>query len=157
MSCKSECKFGCTGSGYFQCNQCRTYKIKLEDLKRVLLEKINNGLLASGDKKIEDLNPYFLKKMSNYFYLNATNDQSEAIGLADMSSLISDYYLKKQIINITKDDSSIVFCVSDCPAQLAYKTLENFCTDDSQISASLYVNFLNNLFSCNLFYNQISF
>ena len=142
MPCKSECKFGCTGSGFFQCNQCRTYKIKLEDLKRVLLTKINDILSASGEKKIEDLNPFFLKKMSNFFDLNTTNDQSESIGLNEMSKLINDYYFRKEIINTTKDESSIVFCISDCPVQFPYKTLDNFCTDDTQISTSLYVQFL---------------
>lgn len=118
---------GCTGSGAFECNQCRTYKIKLSDLESVLLNRINSDLASKGEPSYQELDDLILMKyyQATQFSINKT----EVVSFSDMIKYYMEYYPKKNL-NHTQDKSLINFCVPECPSYFKFKTSDYFCTND---------------------------
>ncbi len=69
-------------------------------------------------------------------YLNTLIEASEArkISIKETNELIElmfKYYLQNN--NKDEDETdSITFCINRCPSELPFKTIDNFCTDDSK-------------------------
>ena len=132
LSCNRECRLGCSGSSPFQCNQCRTYRIKLQDLERTLLKGINSKLKTRGQATSSDLNP----EMLNRFVDLDSNVIKNTVDLNDLKELYIDFYTKRSPL-IEDNNESTVFCIPECPEQLPFKTADYFCTDDPKRIAQL--------------------
>lgn len=115
MSCNSECKSGCFGSGLYECSECRGFKLVLKDVKRL----VDYFLSMSDNDSSSGKDP------------NALSSKGED---DDFKELKEDFnrYMSKAIIMADVDDSKI-FCVHKCPSIMPFKTAEFFCTDDKKL------------------------
>jgi len=117
-SCNVECKSegGCYGGGVNQCNECRAYKLAYKDAARFvdyllvlkskqseLSTQLNNSLKSQLD---------FYKEMIKNFMDFKNRQQSN---------------FNDRVTEI--DEENMVFCVSECPTLMPYKTGNLYCTD----------------------------
>ena len=111
-ACNVECKSGagCFGSGVNQCNECRAYKLAYNDAKR-FIEFL--GTLKSKESELSS-------QMSN-----SLNTQLEFY-----KEIIKNFNNNSNSKDLNEDN--IVFCVSECPTIMPYKTGNLFCTDNKK-------------------------
>lgn len=162
MPCNSECKLGCEGTGIFECNQCRSYKLRLVDLKLIIESLVSQTRIDDSNRSpIETIGGGIDEKMAYYNrqldftsmllndkQLTGNGDESDEHEGAGGSSegnvkntmylLIQnyqEYYLKKAYSGreSSQSDEDAVFCVSECPAQFPYPTTDFYCSREKQL------------------------
>lgn len=118
-SCNVECKSeaGCFGGGVNQCNECRAYKLTYKDAARFveylfMLKSKQSELNTQLNNSLKSQLEYY-KEMINYFI-----DYKNGQGVTEV------------------DEDNMVFCISECPTLMPYKTGNLFCTDSKK---SMYV------------------
>lgn len=153
MPCNSECNMGCSGATIFECNQCRAYKLRLADLKKIVNKMAASvkspNILGSSQDENESYNQRQIDVASTLLNemrqppmpLNGYDDTMS--GKTNMYNLIQsyqDYYLKKLFWSGDNDQSNSdndddqVFCVSLCPESAPFTTNDYFCSAEKLIN-----------------------
>lgn len=134
LACHSECKLGCHGSGNFECQQCRTYQLKLADAESLIVAFAAESTYLGGPSFADLSVAAKVKYLEELATEHGADKGSKFIQsrIEIIMNVRQFYYNRYQAINNTVftsgDDAAAVFCVSACPQEFPYKNDDNFCT-----------------------------
>ncbi len=142
LACSNECKSGCTGPGPYQCFECARNKIYFKDVEAIINEKLN---AFENQKQNEKLISFSKNSVPDGFGKSSSNLDVKKRKLKELMTLnnhMENSFVLNQMIKgyieylENKNNSSydlktddMVFCVSDCPQEMPFKTKTNFCSE----------------------------
>ncbi len=117
-ACNVECKSerGCYGPGVHECNECRAYKLTYKDASRFLdylsmLKSKQSELTTQMNNSLKSQLEFYKEMIANFLNHKSSQELNYQDGMSEI------------------DEENVVFCVSECPTLMPYKTGDLFCTD----------------------------
>lgn len=138
MPCNNECKLGCNGTGIFECNQCRSYKLKLEDLIQIIQSLAADKRFAySQEEESLPFNQKQIQQATRLIKIISENGLDSFFKESDKENLLFliksylDYFVKKEYWSESQEaEQPVVFCVSECPSQIPFQSSDFFCISE---------------------------
>jgi hypothetical protein len=145
LPCNNECKLGCNGTGVYECNECRSFKLKLIDLNqivRVLAEKKYDIAVYMSENNYNQKQIDLASRLMQDIIENEKSDifkDAKTENLFKLLKSYQDYYSKKELhleegtFNVNIDEGNLIFCVNECPVQMPYQTNDFFCSRERNL------------------------
>lgn len=130
MPCSNECMKGCRGGEVYDCNDCRTLKLKLPDLTYTLARTAEScGILKTKSSYNNIFNNNQID-FANQLLKHCSKDLNNE-NLYKLVESYRDFYIIREFNmsgRVLSKEENEIFCVSGCPKHVPYQTTNWFCS-----------------------------